>query len=232
MPARILLVEDEAAIREMLCFTLGRAGFEVIEAEDVPSADCRVGEKLPDLMLVDWMLPGGTSGVDWVRRIKRDELTREVPVILLTARGEEDDKVLGLEAGADDYMTKPFSNRELVARIKAHLRRAPGANSEGEVVTGKLCLNSEAHRVSVAGDELSLGPTEYRLLHFFMTHPERVYTRAQLLDFVWSRDTYVEERTVDVHVLRLRKVLTPHACEGYVQTVRGVGYRFSAGGDS
>ncbi len=228
MPVRILLVEDESAIREMLCFTLGRAGFEVIEAEDVASADCRVAEGLPDLMLVDWMLPGGSSGVDWVRRIKRDQLTREVPVILLTARGEEDDKVLGLEAGADDYMTKPFSNRELLARIKAQLRRAPGAGSEGEVITGRLCLNGEAHRITADGEELQLGPTEFRLLTFLMTHPERVYSRAQLLDFVWSRDTYVEERTVDVHILRLRKSLAPHGCEGYLQTVRGVGYRFSS----
>lgn len=230
MASTILLVEDESAIREMLVFTLGRAGFDVTEAEDVVEAERCIASKCPDLMLVDWMLPG-MSGVDWVRRLKKDELTREIPIIMLTARGEENDKVRGLESGADDYVTKPFSNKELVARINASLRRTSGYREDGCLSVGDMVLDLESHRLKYAGEVIELGPTEFRLLSFFMKHPERVYSRSQLLDFVWSRDTYVEERTVDVHILRLRKALTPYKCDAYIQTVRGAGYRFSVSND-
>lgn len=224
----ILIVEDEQAIREMVSFALGRAGFELEEAADAVEAQERLAERLPDLILLDWMLPG-ISGIDLARRLKRDEYTRDVPVIMLTARGEEDDKVGGLEAGADDYVTKPFSPRELVARIKAVLRRAHPEAEDSPIVVDELKLDPGSHRVSAKGDALDMGPTEFRLLRFFMLHPERVYSRSQLLDRVWGRNTYVEERTVDVHILRLRKVLSGHGYDRFVQTVRGAGYRFSTG---
>ncbi len=224
----ILIVEDEQAIREMVGFALGRAGFELEEAADATEAQERLAERLPDLILMDWMLPG-TSGIDLARRIKRDEYTREVPIIMLTARGEEDDKVGGLDAGVDDYVTKPFSPRELVARIKAVLRRAHPEPEDSPIVVDELKLDPGSHRVSANGHALDMGPTEFRLLRFFMLHPERVYSRSQLLDRVWGRNTYVEERTVDVHILRLRKVLASHGYDRFVQTVRGAGYRFSAG---
>ena len=226
MTQRILIVEDERAIRDMIAFALRRAGMEVIPAEDALAAQQAIGERVPDLVLLDWMLPG-MSGLEYARRLKRDELTREVPVIMLTARGEEDDRVIGLDTGVDDYVVKPFSTRELIARIKAVLRRVnPG--SDGQVVKqGDLVLDTAAHRAFVGSQTIALGPTEYRLLSFFMTHPERVYSRSQLLDHVWGSNVYVEERTVDVHIRRLRKSLEPHAVERYVQTVRGAGYRFS-----
>ena len=226
MTQRILIVEDERAIRDMIAFALRRAGMEVIPAEDALAAQQAIGERVPDLVLLDWMLPG-MSGLEYARRLKRDELTREVPVIMLTARGEEDDRVIGLDTGVDDYVVKPFSTRELIARIKAVLRRVnPGA--DGQVVKqGDLVLDTAAHRAFVGSQTIALGPTEYRLLSFFMTHPERVYSRSQLLDHVWGSNVYVEERTVDVHIRRLRKSLEPHAVERYVQTVRGAGYRFS-----
>ncbi|MCB1627353.1 MAG: phosphate regulon transcriptional regulator PhoB [Xanthomonadales bacterium] len=226
MTQRILIVEDERAIRDMIAFALRRAGMEVIPAEDALAAQQAIGERVPDLVLLDWMLPG-MSGLEYARRLKRDELTREVPVIMLTARGEEDDRVIGLDTGVDDYVVKPFSTRELIARIKAVMRRVnPGA--DGQVVKqGDLVLDTAAHRAFVGSQTIALGPTEYRLLSFFMTHPERVYSRSQLLDHVWGSNVYVEERTVDVHIRRLRKSLEPHAVERYVQTVRGAGYRFS-----
>lgn len=222
----VLIVEDEPAIRDMVGFALTRAGFQVDEAVDGTEAQERLANRLPDMILLDWMLPG-ISGIELARRFKRDEYTRDVPIIMLTARGEEDDKVGGLEAGVDDYVTKPFSPRELVARIKAVIRRTAPEDADKPITMDGLSLDPGSHRVSVDGTALEMGPTEYRLLHFFMTHPERVYSRSQLLDQVWGRNTYVEERTVDVHILRLRKALGPAGYDRYVQTVRGAGYRFS-----
>ncbi len=225
---RILVVEDERAIREMVVFTLKRAGFAVTEAEDASAARRALVDHSPDLVLLDWMLPD-LSGLELARALRRDQATRELPIIMLTARAAEDDKVMGLESGADDYLTKPFSARELVARIQALLRRAAGADGEALAVGG-LRLDPASHRVSVEGAEVTLGPTEYRLLKFFMSQPERVFSRAQVLDRVWGGNVYIEERTVDVHIRRLRKALTPHGCDAYIQTVRGSGYRFSPQG--
>lgn len=224
---RILLVEDEAAIREMTAMALERAGFEVQEAEDAPQAERVVSDNLPDLILMDWMLPG-SSGVELARRFRRDEYTREVPIIMLTARSEEDDRIRGLESGADDYVTKPFSPRELIARIKAVLRRASPEQDEGLLELDGLVLDTHSHRVSANNKRLNMGPTEFRLLQFFMAHPERVYSRSQLLDMVWSRGSFVEERTVDVHIRRLRKALADEGFDRFIQTVRGAGYRFSS----
>ena len=220
----ILIVEDEQAIREMLSFTLGKAGFDVIEANDAHEAQLQLNQRKPVLVLLDWMLPG-ISGVDFARRLKMQEASRDLPIIMLTAKSDENDKVQGLESGADDYITKPFSTRELLARINAVLRRSVG--KEEKLQAGNLCIDSASHRVSVGEQNLAIGPTEYRLLEFFMSHPERVYSRAQLLDQVWGRDVYVEERTVDVHIRRLRRILEPFGCDNLVQTVRGAGYRFS-----
>jgi two-component system phosphate regulon response regulator PhoB len=222
---KILVVEDEAPIRQMIAFNLSRAGFEVAEAEDCSQARRRIADSRPDLVLVDWMLPD-SSGLELTRTLRRDEASREVPIIMLTARAEERDKVLGLDGGADDYITKPFSPRELLSRINALLRRAAPPADE-ELVAGELRLDPVSHRVHVGESEVSVGPTEYRLLKFLMENRDRVYTRAQLLDFVWGQNVYVEERTVDVHVRRLRKVLEPSGTDRYVQTVRGAGYRFS-----
>ena len=222
----ILLVEDEQPIREMVVFALTNAGYEVYQAADARQAQACIAERLPDLILLDWMLPG-ISGIDYARRLKKDELTRELPIIMLTARAEEEDKVQGLESGADDYVTKPFSPRELVARIRAVLRRG-GPAGEGEILRANgLTLDLASHRVSAGESLLDIGPTEYRLLEFFMSHPERVYSRGQLLDRVWGSNVYVEERTVDVHIRRLRKALEPHDFDALIQTVRGSGYRFS-----
>lgn len=223
----ILIVEDEKPIREMVGFSLGRAGFTVTEAGDISEAFECLAHQLPDLILLDWMLPGA-SGLELARRLKRDELTRDVPIIMLTARGEEEDKVTGLEAGADDYITKPFSPRELQARIRAVLRRSSSEDESGLVRIEGLELDTESHRVSANQAPVEMGPTEFRLLEFFMTHPERVYSREQLLDRVWGRNSFVEERTVDVHILRLRKALSPSGYESMIQTVRGAGYRLSS----
>ncbi len=221
----ILVVEDERAIREMVAFTLKRAGFAVREAEDANSARHALADLRPDLVLLDWMLPD-LSGLELARALRRDQATRELPIMMLTARAAEDDKVLGLESGADDYLTKPFSARELVARIQALLRRTAGAEGDALAVGG-LKLDPASHRVSAEGAEVTLGPTEYRLLKFFMAQPDRVFSRAQVLDRVWGGNVYIEERTVDVHIRRLRKALAPHGCDAYIQTVRGSGYRFS-----
>lgn len=223
---RILIVEDEQPIREMVNFALTEAGFEVGEAADARQAQASIAERLPDLILMDWMLPG-LSGIDFARRLKREELTRELPIIMLTARAEEADKVQGLENGSDDYMTKPFSPRELVARIRAVLRRGGPAAEDELLRAAGLALDLAGHRVTAGEILLDMGPTEYRLLEFFMSHPERVYSRGQLLDRVWGSNVYVEERTVDVHIRRLRKVLEPHGYDALIQTVRGAGYRFS-----
>jgi two-component system phosphate regulon response regulator PhoB len=223
---RILVVEDEAPIREMIAFHLSRAGFEVDQAADCRQAREILADRRPDLAIIDWMLPD-MSGLELTRSLKRDSDFEDLSIIMLTARAEEQDKVSGLEGGADDYVTKPFSSRELIARINAVLRRSGMAGDE--IVTfGDLELDMAGHRVSVNDEEVQLGPTEYRLLKFLMTHPERVYSRAQLLDRVWGANVYVEERTVDVHIRRLRKALSERHAEGYIQTVRGAGYRFSA----
>ncbi len=220
-------MEDEGAIREMICFNLARAGFEIAQAADARAARAAIADRRPDLVLMDWMLPD-VSGLELTRQLKRDPQTKEIPVIMLTARGEEDDRVAGLDGGADDYVVKPFAPRELLARVRAVLRRHGAA--DGEVVTaGTLVLDSASHRVSAGGVEVALGPTEYRLLEFFMRHPDRVYSRAQLLDRVWGGNVYVEERTVDVHIRRLRKALEPQGHDRLIRTVRGAGYRFSAG---
>ena len=223
---QILVIEDERPIREMIAFGLRRAGFEVREAEDCRSARVELADRRPDLLLVDWMLPD-MSGLELTRQLKRERETRELPIILLTARAEEPDKISGLDGGADDYVTKPFSPRELVSRINAVLRRA-APQGEGEVVEfDGLRLDQASHRVLAGERPVALGPTEYRMLEFFMTHPERVYSREQLLDRVWGGNVYVEERTIDVHIRRLRKALEEFGYDRLIQTVRGAGYRFS-----
>ena len=226
MPATILLVEDEPAIQELIAANLMRAGHHVVRAGDAETAQRIVRDALPDLILLDWMLPG-MSGVEFAKRLRSEERTRSIPLIMLTARGEEQDKVAGLEAGADDYVTKPFSPRELVARIKAVLRRRAPETTEDAVEIGGLRLDPATHRLAADGNPVNLGPTEFRLLHFLMTHPERVHSRAQLLDQVWGDHVFIEERTVDVHIRRLRSALEPSQHDGLVQTVRGSGYRFS-----
>jgi len=223
---KILIVDDEQAIREMVSFALTRAGFEVLEAADAQQAQTVVADELPDLLLLDWMMPG-VSGLDLARRLKREDLTRDLPIIMLTARGEEEEKIRGLEVGADDYVTKPFSPRELVARIKAVMRRASPQSGEETIEFDGLEVDPAGHRVMASGRPLEMGPTEFRLLHFFVTHPDRVYSRSQLLDRVWGGNVYIEERTVDVHIRRLRKALSPEGHDRFVQTVRGAGYRFS-----
>jgi two-component system phosphate regulon response regulator PhoB len=223
----VLIVEDERPIREMIAFGLKRAGFEVHEAEDCRSARAALADRRPDLMLVDWMLPD-MSGLELTRALKRDRETRELPIILLTARSEEGDKVAGLEGGADDYITKPFSPRELLARIHAVLRRSTPNASEERIQVERLALDQASHRVLIGDETIGLGPTEYRMLEFFMTHPERVYSRDQLLDRIWGGNVYIEERTIDVHIRRLRKALEEFGYDRFIQTVRGSGYRFSA----
>jgi two-component system phosphate regulon response regulator PhoB len=223
---QILIVDDEPAIRDMVAFALRKAEYEPVHAGDTREAQAAIVSRVPDLILLDWMLPG-MSGVEFARRLRKEGLTREVPIIMLTARGEENDRVSGLEAGVDDYVVKPFSARELLARIKAVMRRSRADEEDGSVALGGLRIDGAAHRVYAGETPIHIGPTEYRLLHFFMTHPERVYSRTQLLDHVWGGNVYVEERTVDVHIRRLRKTLEPHALDALVQTVRGAGYRFS-----
>jgi len=227
MSRKILVVEDETPIREMISFVLDQNGFNAIEACDIEQALAKIHEPYPDLILLDWMLPGGT-GVSLAKKLKQNEYTRNIPIIMLTARSDEDDKVKGFEAGVDDYVTKPFSPKELIARIKAVIRRVSPTSLEEEVDFHGLKLDPVAHRVAINGNSLDLGPTEFRLLHFFMTHTERVYSREQLLDNVWGTNIYVEDRTVDVHIRRLRKAISGEGHEDFVQTVRGAGYRFSS----
>lgn len=224
---RILIVDDEAAIRQMVCLALAQGGYACLEAADANEAQARIVNDSPDLILLDWMLPG-TSGVEYARRLRREKLTQSVPIIMLTARTEEEDKIRGLDSGADDYITKPFSTRELLARVNALLRRHAPLTAESPVEAKGLALDPATHRVSANGQNLALGPTEFRLLHFFMTYPERVHSRERLLNGVWGNNVYVDERTVDVHIRRLRKALTPTAHDRLIQTVRGAGYRFSA----
>jgi len=226
MVRRILVVEDEAPIREMLCFVLEQKGYQPIEAEDYDSALDKICEPYPELILMDWMLPGG-SGINLIKHLKRDEMTRQIPVVMLTARGEEEDKVRGLEVGADDYITKPFSPRELIARLKAVMRRSSPTSLDDVIDVQGLKLDPVSHRVTSNDEPLDMGPTEFKMLHFFMTHQERVYSREQLLNNVWGTNVYVEDRTVDVHIRRLRKALEESGYDKLVQTVRGAGYRFS-----
>ncbi len=226
MKAKILIVEDESAIREMLGYTLVKEGFGFEEAANVEEARSRIAKDKPDLILLDWMLPG-VSGVDYARRMRNDPDTRDIPIIMLTARAGEGDKIRGLDTGADDYVTKPFSPRELLSRIKAVLRRTTQAGAQGSIEVNGLVLDPETYRVTAANQPIDISPTEFRLLQFFITHPERVYSRTQLLDQVWGQNIYVEERTIDVHIRRLRKTLAPYNYDGYIQTVRSVGYRFS-----
>ena len=225
MGNKVLVIEDEHEIREMLNFSLTRAGFSVCEADSAEAALDQLDGPLPDLLIVDWMLPG-MSGVELARRLRQDEHTANLPMIMLTARGEETDKLKSFDSGMDDYLTKPFSPKELIARIRALLRRA-GTPENGVIACGSVRLDLNAHKLSVDGQVVQVGPTEFRLLELFMRNPDRAFGRAQLLDRVWGRSIYVEERTVDVHVLRLRKTLKPHGVDQLIQTVRGVGYRFS-----
>ena len=227
MAANILIVEDETAIRQMLGFTLKGDGYACIEAKDAEEANGAMNTVQPDLIVLDWMLPG-ISGVDFARRLKRDPKTSNIPIIMLTARTSEHDKVKGLDSGADDFITKPFSPRELLARIRAVMRRTRQGQDHEIAEVGIIRVEKHTHRVTANGQAVALSATEFRLLHFFVTHPERVYSRDQLLDAVWGNHDYIEERTVDVHVRRLRKLLKPHGCDNYLQTVRSVGYRFSS----
>ena len=223
---KILIVEDEGAIRDMLGYALMKAGFLCEEAADTQAARSTLKAGRPDLILLDWMLPG-MSGIDYARRLKSAPETRDIPIIMLTAKGEEADKVRGLETGADDYITKPFSTRELVARVRAVLRRYVKAETGALIEINGLRLDPETYRVTARGQDIEISPTEFKLLRFFIGHPERVYSRSRLLDQVWGENVYVEERTVDVHIRRLRKTLEPFGFHRYIQTVRSVGYRFS-----
>ena len=224
---RILVVEDEAGIQELVRVNLARQGYDVRCASSSEAAAVLLAEWQPHLLLLDWMLPG-ESGLDWCRRLRRQETSRYLPIVLVTARGAEGDRIRGLDYGADDYISKPFSIKELLARIKALLRRSYPTGDQEAIVAGPLRLDKKSHRVHANGNEVRLGPTEFRLLRFLMTHPERVFARETLLDRVWGQQVYVEERTVDVHIRRLRKALEPFACEDYIETVRGAGYRLRA----
>jgi two-component system phosphate regulon response regulator PhoB len=226
-----LVVDDESAIRDMLRMALDIAGFRCLEADNILDAYTLIVDERPDIILLDWMLPGG-SGLELLRRLKRNDATREVPVIMLTAKTAEDNLVQGLEVGADDYITKPFAPRELIARIKALLRRSAGGEAAEKLQVETLVLEPESRRIFIGEIPVDMGPTEFNLLQFFMSHPDRAYTRSQLLDQVWGANVYVEERTVDVHIRRLRKALQAAGRDysNLIQTVRGTGYRFSARG--
>lgn len=226
MQAHILIVEDEPAIRDMIAFALRTQSYQPICAQDGKEALQAVAERIPDLILLDWMLPG-MSGIELVRRFRKEGNTRDVPIIMLTAKGEETDRIIGFDSGVDDYVVKPFSARELLARIKAVLRRSRETEEDGSIRVGALHLDGSQQKLRVNDQPVHVGPTEYRLLHFFMSHTNRVYTRNQLLDFVWGGGTEIEDRTVDVHIRRLRKALEPFQLEDMIETVRGSGYRFS-----
>jgi two-component system phosphate regulon response regulator PhoB len=227
----VLVVDDEDAIRDMLRMALEMADFRCIEADNIHDAYTLVVDERPDIVLLDWMLPGG-SGLEMLRRLKRGETTRELPVIMLTAKTAEDNVIQGLDVGADDYITKPFAPRELIARVRALLRRSSGGQANERMQVSKLVLDGESRRVLIDGDPIEMGPTEFKLLQFFMSHPERAYSRSQLLDQVWGANVYVEERTIDVHIRRLRKALQSPGGDysTLIQTVRGTGYRFSSRG--
>jgi len=224
---KVLVVDDESAIREMIRFALGKAGMKVRCAADAREALHKIDAKAPDLLLLDWMMPG-ISGLELTRRLRKNPLTADIPIIMLTAKVSEDDKVAGLNAGTDDYVIKPFSPRELIARINAVMRRSSAGDADGNIVAGDITINTVSRQVLLNGKITRTGPTEYRLLEFFMTHSGRAFSRSQLLDNVWGTNVYLEERTVDVHIRRLRKLLTKEGLEQYIQTVRGHGYRFKA----
>ncbi len=221
----ILVLEDEKALRDMLAFSLVRAGYQVLKARDCSTAKALISESIPDLLISDWMLPG-QSGLEFVKELRSDEALKELPIIMLTAKSDEDEKILGLEVGADDYITKPFSKRELLARVKAQLRRAP-TKDDSSLTIGELSVNFASHEVILQGNEIHLGPTEYRLLEYFITHQNRVFSREQLLNRIWRNNTEVDERTVDVHIRRLRKALSVAGYDKFIHTIRGAGYRFS-----
>ncbi|MDA9592484.1 phosphate regulon transcriptional regulator PhoB [Porticoccaceae bacterium] len=222
----ILVVDDETSIREMLVISLESAGYNVLQAENAKTAHSLVLDKHPDLILLDWMMPV-TTGLELLRRLKRNEMTDHIPVIMLTAKAEESSKISGLDSGADDYIAKPFSPRELLSRVRAILRRVSREELKDTIVVGDLEFDPLEHRISIAGNLINLAPTEFRLLQFFLTHQERVYSRDQILDYVWGKNVYLDERTVDVHIRRLRKAISVAGHDEYVQTVRGAGYRFS-----
>ena len=226
MKTTILVIEDEPAIQELIAVNLRLAGFEVQLADTAEQAQHLIQQALPDLILLDWMLPG-TPGIQYAKELRADPRTRQTPIIMLTAKGAEEDRVIGLETGADDYITKPFSPKELRARINAVLRRVAPQLADEPVTIGTLSLDPSTHRVQADGQNLRLGPTEFRLLHFFMVHPERVFSRTQLLDNIWGDHIFIEERTVDVHIRRLRKALSPTGHDQHIETVRGAGYRFA-----
>ncbi|MDH5231899.1 MAG: phosphate regulon transcriptional regulator PhoB [Gammaproteobacteria bacterium] len=223
----ILIIEDERSIREMIALALNNEGYQYLEASDAHKADSILKEQHPDLILLDWMLPG-ISGVDFARRLRRQDHTLNIPIIMLTAKTEEQDMVIALDSGVDDYLTKPFSTKELLARIRSLMRRTNKNLSTEQISVANLKIDLQAHRVSASGQAIDLGPTEFKLLVFFMQHPDRVFSREQILNQVWGHQTFVEERTVDVHIRRLRKALQTSGHENLVQTVRGSGYRFSA----
>lgn len=229
MATRVLVVEDDVAIKDMLCFSLRHSGFDCDAVGDAESGLELLKQQQPDIILLDWMLPG-IDGIEFIRRLRANEYLADIPVIMLTAKGESEDMVKGLSVGADDYVNKPFSPPELIARMKAVLRRCqlPEEDNEQALQVGALRLDTKSHRVTIDDERVELGPTEFRLLHFFMKHPERAYSRGQLLDHVWGDTVYIEERTVDVHIRRLRKALEPTQHDHLVETVRGVGYRFAA----
>lgn len=226
MNTTILVVEDEPAIQELIAVNLRLAGFEVQLADTAEQAQRLIQQALPDLIILDWMLPG-MAGIHYAKELRTESRTRHIPIIMLTAKGAEEDRVSGLEAGADDYITKPFSPKELRARINAVLRRAAPQLAEEQVTIGTLSLDPSTHRVHANGHNVRLGPTEFRLLHFFMVHPERVFSRTQLLDNIWGDHVFIEERTVDVHIRRLRKALSTTGHDKHIETVRGAGYRFA-----
>ncbi|MET1256749.1 phosphate regulon transcriptional regulator PhoB [Aliikangiella maris] len=226
MPKQILLVEDEQPIREMLRYALERDGYVIQEADNAAAAREILARNRPDLLIVDWMMPG-ESGIDFIKRLRKDEILADLPVIMLTARVEEMDKVKGLDCGADDYLTKPVGIKELMARIKALLRRTSQANEDDMIISEGLELNLATNQLSIDNVDVHIGHTEFSLLQFFIEHKNRVYSRAQLLDFVWGQAVYIEERTVDVHVLRLRKILKPFGKDSLIKTVRGMGYMFT-----
>ncbi|MDX1351928.1 MAG: phosphate regulon transcriptional regulator PhoB [Thiomicrorhabdus sp.] len=225
--SKVLVIEDEAAIRDMLKFTLTSSNYRVCEATNAEEGWKAALDEKPDVILLDWMMPG-TPGVTLAQRLRQNDKTKSIPIIMLTARGEEEDQVQGFNAGVDDYVVKPFSPRALVARIQAILRRQmPEQHTSDQLIAGNMRLDLESHRFYVCEQEVKLGPTEFKLVHFFMSHPNRVFSRTQLLDHVWGVNVVVEERTVDVHIRRLRKLLEETNVADYIQTIRGSGYRFS-----